>query len=1181
MAIIYPDNVLYTTPEGFCKYKLVSQYMLVLLFFNNLTRLTGYFFLDTDAGNVIFFKGCNHVQAEGIEGIIVIDKSKIIKEAQKFVAKGQLDKAVAEYARIVKDFPNDTNTHNTIGDLHMKRGDKESAIVSFRTAADILNKDGFALKAIALYKKVLNINPDQVDVQMQMGKLNAERGMLGNANENYLAAVAYFTKQGRKDRTLDVYKILCNLNPNNMALAQKLAELYLSEGMVNEGVGKYIELAEKKANEGDIQAARQFLANAKPKGHDRHDYGRVEALVNLKDGRLPEAVKQLEELRELDHTDFKVSTLLADAYLMSGRYEEAAFVLEDQLVTVPANTELRYKLINIYIKAGIYTSAWNHYRFMIDAHIEKNEFNKAEKLVNEYLVQDPDNIEARQILVDLYSNIGRNDKISVLYAEIAGIHARTGNPDKAANIYSKLIEADPKNDEVKAAYAKLVESMQHAGEEPAVPALETPSPDSHQDIGGPIDTPHPATLFGQEDETGFEFQPEEELQPEAASETVFDSIESAMPDTEASEETESPFGIEPPSMSFGQEDEEDVEHPGEGNIYDLSDMPDELPPLDLGSDTYSSLDGIPGFRDSTFDISTESASGLDGLDIFKQDEDEGEAPEESGEIKLVTGFGSLDISDLEDIPAESTVYNLDESPPEPPVYDLVETPPAETYAPPSGPPPDVSSAPAEELHLFEDTNVFDDRLTEIDVYIKYGLFPKAIETLGSLETSYPSSPEVQLRYLELCKAEGDVDGFVDRSLRLAGIYKGRGLDDEAGAVIEKALALAPDNERLLLVTGGQTSETFEEEEAEDIASGYGQEEYAQEEEEHAISMDAEDYSAMTSAADVSEDLVEADFYAQQGLVDEASAIYRRLLASDPENDVIRKKYDAFLDTARLRLEEMEQPEPEPEEAPAQVALESQAPSYEAQGPARTTLDDELDAAFSDMDFGEEPEGIQESDEPASVSGTEGHAEGPPAQAEDEDDGFFDLAAELRDEMGADIITPMASPSYISENNLDAVFQEFKRGVEDQVGSEDYDTHYNLGIAYKEMGMIDDALAEFTQASRDPSRALDCASMLGLCYIEKGEYAKALEYFGKGLAVQGRDKEEYLGLKYDMATVHELAGDMTAAFAVVSDIFSQDENFRDVKKRKQRLEKAAADAQQQAQAKANAATPKPKNKVSYL
>lgn len=1109
----------------------------------------------------------------------MIDKSKIIKEAQKFVAKGQLDKAVAEYARIVKDFPNDTNTHNTIGDLHMKRGDKESAIASFKTAADILNKDGFALKAIALYKKVLNINPDQVDVQMQMGKLNAERGMLGNANENYLAAVAYFTKQGKKDRALEIYKVLCNLNPNNMALAQKVAELYLSEGMVNEGVGKYIELAEKKANEGDIQAARQFLANAKPKGHDRHDYGRVEALVNLKDGRVPEAVKQLEELRDLDHTDFKVSTLLADAYLMSGRYEEAAFVLEDQLVTAPSNTELRYKLINIYIKAGIYSSAWNHYRFMIDAHIEKNEFNKAEKLVNEYLGHDADNIEARQILVDLYSNIGRNDKISVLYAEIARIHARTGNPDKALNIYSKLIETEPKNEEVKAAYEKLLEDMQHAGEEPPAPALEPPSPDGHLDIEGPIDAPHPATLFGQEEEAGFEFQPEEELPPEAASETVFDSIESIMPDTEALEETDSPFGTEPPSMSFGREDDEDVEPSGEGNIYDLSDMPDELPSLDLGSDTYGSLDDIPGFQDSSFDISTESASGLDGLDIFKQEEEAGEAPEETGEIKLVSGFGSLDISDLEDIPAESTVYNLDESPPEPPVYNLLETPP-DTAPGSYEPPVESSSAPVEELHLFEDTNVFDDRLTEIDVYIKYGLFPKAIETLGSLEVSYPSSPEVQLRYLELCKAEGDVDGFVDRSLRLAGIYKGRGLDDEAGAVIEKALALAPDNERLMLVTGGQPAETYAEEEAEDVASGYGQEEYAQEE-EHAISMDAEDYSAMTSAAAVNEELVEADFYAQQGLVDEASAIYRRLLASDPENEVIRSKYDAFLDNVRQRLEEMEQSGPEAEEPPAQVEPGNLAPSYETRETARTSLDDELDAAFSDMDFGDEPEGIQASEEPASVSGIEAHAEEPQALAEEEDDGFFDLAAELRDEMGADIITPMSGSAYISENNLDDVFQEFKRGVEDQLGSEDYDTHYNLGIAYKEMGMIDDALAEFTQASRDPSRTLDCASMLGLCYIEKGEYAKALEYLGKGLAVQGRDKEEYLGLKYDMATAHELAGDMAAAFAVVSDIFIQDENFRDIKKRKQRLEKAAADAQQQAQAKGAAATPKPKNKVSYL
>ena len=1115
----------------------------------------------------------------------MIDKAKIIKEAQKFVAKGQLDKAVAEYAKIVKAFPNDTNTHNIIGDLQLKRGEKEEAISAFRTAADILNKDGFALKAIALYKKVLNINPDQVDVQIQMGKLNAERGMLGNANENYLAAISYFTKQGKKDKALDIYKVLCNLNPNNMALAQKLAELYMSEGMVNEGVGKYIELAEKKAVEGDIQAARQYLGSARAKGSDRHDYGRVTAFVNLKDGRLPEAVSQLETLRDLDHTDVKVGSLLADSYLMSGRYEDAALVLEDQLVSAPGNADIRYRLINIYIKAGIYSSAWNHYRVMIDAHIEKNEHNKAEKLVQDYLAHDADSIEARQVLVDLYSNIGRNDKISALYMDIADIHTRNGNTVKASNIYNKLLETEPDNEDIKAALAGLANAAQKQAEEKAAPVPVTEEPEvSEEREGIPEEKPVTKSLFGDREEGSFEYQPEAEPPTEAASGKIFDSVEESAGQEEPPEtsvpvfelDDDLSFGQDVKDLSFVEEDNAPAEAEGPGNVYDLSDMPDVLPPLDLGQDTDAGLDEIPGFQETTYEINEEDADGIGGLDIFKEEGIQEDYQDDPQEIKLVSSAGSLDLSDLKEGPSGAPAYDLEE-------------PPLETYTPPAM---ESSGAPPEDLPAYEEPSGFEDKLTEVDVYIKYGLYPKAHETLKSLEAKYPSNPEIYSRYLDLCKADGDLEGFVERSLHLAGIYRGREMDDEARKVIEKAIELAPGDERLTMLSGGGMPgvTAFDEGHEEGPADEETVEDEGTLDHSGRVLPHKEGLGMAAGSVGFYEELAEADFYAQQGLLDDAMTVYRRLLASDPENDIIRAKYDDLSQAIRQQAEQESVEEQSFEDVADELSEEAPRvpePEYEGPAPAvsgKSELDNELDAAFSDMGFDDGPEKTSSADVSVETPemGPVDSAEAASPEADEEDDGFFDLAAELRDEIGADIITPTPTSGYIADNNLDEVFNEFKRGVEDQVGHEDYDTHYNLGIAYKEMGMIEDALSEFNQASRDPSRTLDCASMLGLCYLEKGDYQKAIEYFKKGLDVPDHANEEYLGLKYDMATAHELSGDIATAFSVVSDIFRQDESFRDIKKRFQRLEKAAAEsAQQQSAAKSAATTPKPKNKVSYL
>ena len=91
---------------------------------------------------------------------------------------------------------------------------------------------------------------------------------------------------------------------------------------------------------------------------------------------------------------------------------------------------------------------------------------------------------------------------------------------------------------------------------------------------------------------------------------------------------------------------------------------------------------------------------------------------------------------------------------------------------------------------------------------------------------------------------------------------------------------------------------------------------------------------------------------------------------------------------------------------------------------------------------------------------------------------------------------MAGPE--GEASLEDIFREFKKGVEQQLSAEDYETHFNLGIAYKEMGLVDEAIGEFQLASKDPARAVECCSMLGLCFLEKGMPQLAIKWYRKGL-----------------------------------------------------------------------------------
>jgi tetratricopeptide (TPR) repeat protein len=168
--------------------------------------------------------------------------------------------------------------------------------------------------------------------------------------------------------------------------------------------------------------------------------------------------------------------------------------------------------------------------------------------------------------------------------------------------------------------------------------------------------------------------------------------------------------------------------------------------------------------------------------------------------------------------------------------------------------------------------------------------------------------------------------------------------------------------------------------------------------------------------------------------------------------------------------------------------------------------------------------------------------------------FFNLAAELEKELEEEEApaAPLLEGSG-EEVSLEQIFREFKRGVEQQLSPEDYETHYNLGIAYKEMGLTDEAIGEFQIAAKDPARAVECCSMLGLCFVEKGLAPLAIQWFQKGLESPAIKDEERWGMQYDLASLHEQTGDASRAYELYLRIYGQNSHYRDVIARVKTLE----------------------------
>jgi tetratricopeptide (TPR) repeat protein len=140
------------------------------------------------------------------------------------------------------------------------------------------------------------------------------------------------------------------------------------------------------------------------------------------------------------------------------------------------------------------------------------------------------------------------------------------------------------------------------------------------------------------------------------------------------------------------------------------------------------------------------------------------------------------------------------------------------------------------------------------------------------------------------------------------------------------------------------------------------------------------------------------------------------------------------------------------------------------------------------------------------------------------------------------------PGDLAEGHaIRGVVAAFRQGIEEQVSSEDFDTHYNLAIAYKEMGLVDEAIGEFQFAAKSDEFFTRCCSMLGICFHEKGMNDLAIQWYARGLekAEQGEGQDMTLGLRYDLAVLHQDNGDSQRALELFTAVYGVDAAYRDV------------------------------------
>jgi tetratricopeptide (TPR) repeat protein len=147
-----------------------------------------------------------------------------------------------------------------------------------------------------------------------------------------------------------------------------------------------------------------------------------------------------------------------------------------------------------------------------------------------------------------------------------------------------------------------------------------------------------------------------------------------------------------------------------------------------------------------------------------------------------------------------------------------------------------------------------------------------------------------------------------------------------------------------------------------------------------------------------------------------------------------------------------------------------------------------------------------------------------------------------------LVVPEQEPTGDEEADFQDMLRKFKQGIAENIDEEDHQSHYDLGVAYKEMGLVDEAIAEFQKALRAPSNRVPTYEALGACFIEKEQYAMAATLLARALNEKGVTDDSLVGVLYLLGRCAEARGQHETALEYYQRVFVVDIQFRDVGER---------------------------------
>ncbi|MEM7412953.1 MAG: tetratricopeptide repeat protein [Myxococcota bacterium] len=1032
------------------------------------------------------------------------NKRKILESARKLAQKGAKEKALAEYQKLLKLDPKDAKLRLEIGDAHRRWGQVDEAVDTYTRVAEQYMTEGFDARAVAVFKQILSLDAERLAAYTPLAELYERMGLTAEAIAALQTAADGYYKSGEREEALELLRRMANVDPANTMSRIKVADLLRQEGRNEDAVSEYSLAAEELERQGDVESVGNV-------------YRRI---------------------LELDESNVAAMGSLARNLSERGKLAEAV-PLAERALQLDAGTVERYEVLaGLYDRLERPNERGEVYRKLADLYRQRGDEDQARSILQRFVPAQELSADGGDALGDDEFLDGEDALFDQEFPEDQGLEPSLdfGNEDSIGN------------DAGSQQQPALMDDLASDLDDPLLdePLLEDDAPATS---GPDLDDAGPEIVL---DEPAPEPTPEPEAAPAEVEIDLDDEI--VLDEPVVQPQIVKPAAASAPAASAAPEF--DVEQLlAEASVYLRYGKSDKA--IDHLEQVIATDPDHRSALEKLGEAFAESGQNDRAVEVWLRAAKRADEDEDADAVRVLRGrIAALD---------ESAAASLD---PAPPAAD-----PSAPLTPDAGAPGDDGFEDPASIEI--DLSIDDEDLAGEDDPVS---LPDD-EALADLDVEIPDGggqedgPFEDAQGMSLSMAEAAVqDSFDGNSLSTsttqqvledleeADFYVQQGLFDEAEAIYQRVLSVAPNHPRALVrlgevmaakggsptALGGATPAaepaaeaapeiTLDDAVGADDAGSSGEvtrsaiprdEDALQVADEESLA-DSADLSDLDAAADDAALADEVALDDEVGLVDDVAVetgddATGEITADPSDTQEIQAPKTALADAAAEATPASVVEENASEDV-AERAAASEAPEEEsAEEPAGATIED----------VAEEVAAVAAEVEPDPA---------PPVEA-----GDFDLAAALSDAFDdEDDATSAGSIGGSDDDGFAAVFSAFKKGVSETLTDGDHQAHYDLAIAYKEMGLYDDAIHELRAAMADPGRTAECLHLIGLCAIDGDQAPLAVEHLEQLLTLDGLHPEQALAGRLDLGRSLQMLGELDGARAAWQAVAEERPGFQDV------------------------------------